>query len=220
MTEQAESIAVVFAGGEPVDARWHAHVPATALVIAADSGLVHAQALGRSVDLVVGDLDSVPGKALDRAVAAGAQVERHPVDKDKTDLELAIDAAVARGSRRVLVLGAGGGERLDHFLANMQLLASPSFADVEIDAFVGLGRIAVVRQATELRGHPGELVSLLALGGPAHGVRTEGLRYPLNGESLYPGSTRGVSNELEASRAHVSIDGGVLLAVQPQGDLR
>lgn len=219
MTEP-EADTIVFAGGEPVDARWHAHVPATGLVIAADSGLVHAQTLGRSVDLVVGDLDSVPGEALDRAVAAGARVEQHPTDKDKTDLELAIDAAVALGARHVLVLGAGGGDRLDHFLANALLLASPSFADVEIDAFVGPARIAVVRRASELHGHPGELVSLLALGGPARGVRTEGLRYPLNGESLHPGSTRGVSNELEARHAHVSIDGGVLFAVQPHGGSR
>jgi len=211
-----EHDAVVLAGGEPVHERWRAHLPSGALVIAADSGLEHAAALGLPADLVVGDLDSVEPGLLDAAIKTGTPVERHAVDKDQTDLELALEAARARGARRVLVLGAGGG-RLDHLLANALLLASPAFANLELEAWVGPARVVVVRSRAQFRGEPGSLLSLLAVGGPARGVRTEGLRFALCGDDLHPGSTRGVSNELAEPLAIVTLEHGVLLAVQPDG---
>jgi thiamine pyrophosphokinase len=66
-----------------------------------------------------------------------------------------------------------------------------------------------------LHGAPGDLVSLVPVHGPATGVTTEGLRYPLRGEDLVPGSTRGVSNVLLGTEAVVRLETGVLLAVQP-----
>jgi thiamine pyrophosphokinase len=215
---ELEHDALVFAGGEPLHEQWHPHLPAAELVVAADSGLEHASAAGRPADVIVGDLDSVDPVALAAAIEAGITVERHAVDKDQTDLELALDAVWTRGARRVLVLGAGGG-RLDHFLANALLLASPTLADLEIEAWVGPARVVVVRSRAQLHGKPGSLLSLLALGGPARGVRTAGLRFALHGEDLQPGSTRGVSNELSEPRAVVSLEHGVLLAVQPDGGI-
>ena len=95
------------------------------------------------------------------------------------------------------------------------MLASPSLAHVEVTARMGEARLAVVRRHVELRGEPGELVSLLAVHGPARSVTTEGLAYPLSAETLLPGSSRGVSNVLVARRATVSLADGVLLAIQP-----
>ena len=69
-----------------------------------------------------------------------------------------------------------------------------------------------------LAGRPGELVSLLAVNGPAEGVTTEGLVYPLRGESLEPGSTRGVSNIIASAQARVEVARGVLLAILPGAD--
>lgn len=206
--------ALVFAGGEAVDERWVPALPDPALVVAADSGLAHARALGRAVDLVVGDFDSVDPAHLDEAIAAGARVERFPADKDATDLELAIDAVCREGATRATVLGTGGG-RLDHFLASALLLAAPRWSDLEIVALVGPARVTVVRSRAELAGEPGSLLTLLPLGGPVDGVRTGGLRWPLRGERLDAGTTRGVSNELTEPVATVSLDAGVLLAVQP-----
>jgi thiamine pyrophosphokinase len=73
----------------------------------------------------------------------------------------------------------------------------------------------VVTTYAELYGEPGDLVSLLPVGGPALGVRTTGLLYPLRGERLLPGTTRGVSNELAATLASVEVEAGTVLAVQP-----
>jgi len=208
---------VVFTGGDPVDERVRPQIPNRARVVAADSGLHHAQALGVPVDVVVGDFDSVDAAVLARAVAAGAAVERHPAEKDFTDLELALQVARRDGARDVVVVGGGGG-RFDHFLANALVLASDDFAAMRVCAIVGDARITVVRHHAELHGEPGGLLTLLPLAGVARGVRTKGLRYPLRGEDLTPGSTRGVSNEFVEPTAVVALDGGVLLAVQPNGD--
>ena len=205
---------LVFAGGDPPDGL-DALDARPDVVIAADSGLAHARALGMHVDVVVGDLDSVDPVALHAAVADGAAVERHPAAKDATDLELALDAAVTRDATRIRVLGAGGG-RFDHFLANVLLLAGDRYASREVDGFVAGAHVVVVRERTELHGSPGALCSLLPVGGPASGVLTEGLRYPLRRETLAPGSTRGVSNEFVGHDAVVSLDTGVLLAVIPR----
>jgi thiamine pyrophosphokinase len=211
------TVALVFADGDPVDGAVALRLPdseATAIVVAADGGVEHALALGREVDLVVGDFDSADPAAVDAAVAGGAEVRRYPAAKDQSDLELAVRAARAGGATRVMVVGGAGG-RLDHFLANALLLASPAFDDLEIEALVADARITVVRRDARLGGEPGDVCSLLAAGGPARGVRTAGLRYPLEGEDLLPGSTRGLSNELTDPVATVSLEHGVLLAVQP-----
>ena len=210
-----ERVVLLFTGGEPVDPGIERLLPAAGIVIAADSGLAAAVALGRRVDLVIGDLDSADPAMVQAAESAGAGVERHPTAKAETDLELGLVAALQRGATHVVVVGGYGG-RLDHFLANALLLASPRFASTRIEAYVGAARITVVRDRAVLRGEVDDLVSLLAVGGPATGVRTDGLVYALHGEQLDAGSTRGVSNVFAATSAAVSLESGVLLAVQPR----
>jgi thiamine pyrophosphokinase len=191
-------------------------LPRASTVVAADGGLDRAAALGLQVDVVIGDLDSASPNALANAEAAGARVVRHPIAKDATDLELALDEAVALRARRVLVVGSGDG-RLDHLLASLLLLGSERYAQLELDALVGDALVHVVRSERRLRGAPGELVTLVALGGPAEGVTTAGLEYPLAGETLSPGSTRGVSNTFSGEEALVQVANGVLLAMRPAG---
>jgi thiamine pyrophosphokinase len=191
-------------------------VPAARVVVAADGGLDRATSLGLAVDVVVGDLDSVSQAALARAEADGLRVVRHPEAKDATDLELALDEAAALGASRVLVVGSDGG-RLDHLLASLLLLASGRYAALELDALVGETLVHVVRGARAFRGAPGELVTLLPLGGAAVDVTTDGLEYPLAGETLEPGSTRGVSNVFAGRDARVAVGAGVLLAIRPRG---
>ena len=205
---------IVFTGGEPVDPAVAARLPADAFVIAADSGVDHAVAAGRHVDLAIGDFDSVSPAALQLVADAGARVERHPAAKDQTDIELALRAAAAEGAARIVMVGGAGG-RLDHLLANLLVLSSSRLAGISIEALIGDARIYVVHDRVELDGSPGELVSLLPVGGRATGVRTTGLLYPLDGEDLVAGSSRGVSNELVAPLATVGLTGGTLLVIKP-----
>jgi thiamine pyrophosphokinase len=210
----SEEIVVVVSGGEPPDPRAALAVPLGAPVIAADQGLEHALALGLVVTVAVGDFDSASPESVAVAEAAGTRVERHPQEKDATDLELALDLAAAMSPERILVL-AGTGGRVDHELASLLLLGSDRYASAEVDALVGTARVHVIRGERSLEGAPGELVTLLALHGPAEGVTTEGLAYPLRGETLEAGSSRGVSNVFAAGTARISLERGVLLAIRP-----
>ena len=204
---------VVVAGGHPLGGTVPP-LPAGAFVIAADGGVDRALALGLRVDLAIGDFDSVSAAGLAAAEAEGARVDRHPTAKDATDLELALDAAIALGPARIVVVGSGGG-RLDHLLGSVLLLADERYAAAEIDAYLGEARVAVVRGSRTLAGAPGDLLSLLPVHGAAEGVTTEGLEYPLRDETLPPGTSRGISNVFSASEARITVERGCLLAVRP-----
>lgn len=197
---------VVLSGGPELPVL--AELPAGATVIAADSGAE----LGGPIDLLVGDLDSISAKTL----AEIENVERHPKEKDATDLELALVAAMRLEPKRILVVGSAAG-RLDHLLGGLLVLAADFLADVQVDAQLGAAAVHVIRSERTLLGEPGELISLFAVHGPADGVVTEGLVYPLRGETLAPNSTRGVSNAFAEREARVLLERGVLLAVRPTG---
>jgi len=207
---------VVVAGGardlDAVPAEWSG-----ARVVGADSGVDFAYALGLRVEVAVGDMDSISSEGLERATAEGARIDRHPDEKDQTDLELALDAALQLGATDLLVLGIGGG-RLDHLMANLLLLAAPAYAPCRIRAMAGPARLHVVRAGegpTELLGDVGEILTLLAVGGPATGITTQGLRYALRSGGLPAGTSRGVSNVVESTPATVELEDGTLLAVFP-----
>jgi thiamine pyrophosphokinase len=205
---------LILAGGTTPTHQIRLALPPAAMCIAADSGLDHARRLGLRPDVVVGDLDSVSPQALAWAHEVGIDVVRHPTDKDKTDLELALDLAAGHGPARIVVAGIGGG-RFDHLLANVATLAHHRYAGPDIDAFVDTALISVVRGERILRGVVGELVSLLPVGGDVVGVTTTGLRYRLENETLRAGGSRGVSNVFIEDRASVAVTEGVLLAIQP-----
>jgi thiamine pyrophosphokinase len=205
--------AVIFANG-PVD-----DLPAAArllrpedTLIAADGGLRYLNQLGRLPALLIGDLDSTTPDDVQRLSQAGVPVERHPVAKDETDLELAILRAAADGFTRVLVIGALGG-RLDQTLANLALLADPRFASLDLVLDDGREEAFLIRTQAAIHGAPGDTISLLPLQGDAHGVTTQSLEYPLHAETLYPYRTRGISNRMLAATAHVSLTAGLLLCI-------
>jgi thiamine pyrophosphokinase len=209
--------AVVVAGGD-ADPRDAELIGDADLVIAADGGAAFLDSVGRLPDLLVGDMDSADEALVERLAAAGVVVDRHPAAKDATDAELALDRAAAAGARQITVIGAFAGERLDHELANLLLLVDPSWARA-------LDDLRMVRGATLARAvhGPGEMalesqvggtVSLLPVGGDAGGVRTNGLQFPLRGETLGLGRSRGLSNVVVSRPASVSLDTGVLLVIE------
>ncbi len=208
--EAVEQVVLVFAGGDPPLSRVACWIPRGAFAIAADSGLDHAHRLGFEADLLVGDLDSVSLNAVDRH---DGEVEQYSVDKDYTDLELAMEAAMRYGDVVIVVGGHGG--RLDHLVANAELLADHRWSAARILWLAGEDLATVVRHQAALHGRVGDLVSLIPLGGHAIGVTTQGLQWSLNDAILAAGSTRGLSNRFVGTAAHLSVRQGALLAVQP-----
>ena len=203
------------------------------LVVAADGGATRALALGCRPNLVVGDGDSLGPDGLARLRSAGITLELAPVAKDESDTELAAVEAIRRGATRLTVLGALGGPRLDHALANVWLLAHPVLADREtviLDARTRVrllsapatsgGVAALTGPPAEaiLVGRPGDLVTLLPFGQDALGITTAGLAFPLDGEPLRVGPARGLSNLRTGPEARVSLRSGRLLVIETRND--
>lgn len=180
------------------------------LVIAADSGARTALELGYVPTLVVGDFDSLDQETHQQLQRLGSRFLSAPVEKDETDTELAIRTALEQGATQITLLGALGGARFDHSIANIFLLAS---FDVPIELVDGSTRSWQLRGPgeTAIAGKKGDLLSLFPLSSDARGICTEDLYYPLRGETLYLGKARGISNVLLGSQARVSLDDGLLL---------
>ena len=224
--------ALVLADGDlpakpDLDRAWPGWDEGLALVVAADGGARGAPGLGCGIDLVVGDGDSLGEAALLELERSGVGVERSPVAKDETDSELAILAALARGADRITVVGAFGGPRLDHELANVALLAHPALRGTECILLDTRARVRLVDAPAvdggpvdiALPGMPGTLVSLLPLDGDVAGVSTRGLVYPLRDEPLSLGPARGLSNVRAATEAAITVRRGRLLVVETPATL-
>jgi thiamine pyrophosphokinase len=212
-----------------LDAAWPGWDAGIALVIAADGGARHAESLGVRPDRWVGDGDSIDPAALDALAAAGVAIERAPAEKDESDAELALLAAIEAGADAVTILGALGGVRIDHALANVGLLAHPALAGRSARLYdEQASRISLLvapdasgRPATrDLPGRVGDLVSLLPVGETALDVTTRGLKYQLVGEPLIVGRTRGVSNVRTETVARISLGSGRLLLIETPATIR
>lgn len=210
--------AVVVASGE-LDADDLRHLDDAELIVAADGGAIPLRAAGCRIDLLVGDLDSADATLVEQLGAAGTRIERHPADKEASDTELAVRAALAHGATRLVLLGVTGKRRLDHELANLLLLADPALDG--LDARIVHGpttvRVAGGGGRLELEAGAGDLVTLLSIGGNADGVSTTGLRWALDDATLRMGGSRGLSNEVVAPGASVRVEHGTLLVVETIG---
>lgn len=202
---------LIFAGGDsPIDSLAD-ELPEADLIIAADSGYDLAIQAGFAVDVLVGDMDSIETEVIPGHVI----VERHPTDKDSTDLELALARVMDDRPQRIVVVGGAGG-RVDHELAVAGLLCSDRWARVEeIDWVTDRGWSYVIRGRRILHGDIGRIISLIPMGGRVTGVETKGLRWNLRDASMEPGTTWGVSNEFDGPVADVRIGSGCLLGVVP-----
>ncbi|MEW5720206.1 MAG: thiamine diphosphokinase [Chloroflexota bacterium] len=205
---------VIVANGEMQDdARLREIWRVADLRVAADGGAVNARRyLAPAPHVLIGDLDSLDDAT--RAWCANARVEtiQHPREKNATDLELALELALARGATEITLLGALGG-RVDQMLANVLLLVKPARARVSAQIASAEVDTLLAWERASIDGCPGETVSLIPLTERVEGIVTEGLRYPLRNETLYLGAARGVSNELIAERAEVTFTGGLLVVI-------
>jgi len=205
---------IIAAGSADRDNSWERWVRDGDWIIGADGGAARALDWGLSPQIVVGDMDSLPSASRASLVARGSCFIEHPRAKDETDLELALIYAVQQGAEEIVVLGALGG-RIDHTLANMLLLTLPILEGTLVRIVDGDGEILLVRsgETVTLQGSPGDLVSLLPIGGDALGVTTVGLAWALRGDKLRLGFSRGVSNQMKANEALVKVEQGFLLVV-------
>lgn len=179
-------------------------------VVAVDAGGDLCRQVGRTPDLLIGDLDSIGHEARAAAESAGARVVAAPTRKDVTDLDLALNDAYASGESGVIVTAAWSG-RLDHTLAAVGsvLGASHLVIDVLDPHTTGCVLDSAGRRTVALDG-PGSTFSLFTID-PTVRVTCEGVRYPLRSASLEPLSSRGLSNVVLGVDAYVTADHGRVL---------
>lgn len=201
---------IIFANGNlPNPEKARALLRPDDFILCADGGTRHALALGLTPNLIIGDLDSTTFN-LRSLTEKGTQVLEYSMDKNETDLELAIHHALTLQPDQILILAALGG-RMDQTLANIALLSNLQLANFDIRLTDGVEEIFFCRDQVKVEGRSGGIVSLIPWQGEVTGVFTENLRWHLHYETLYPEKTRGISNEMTSDVATVSITSGLLL---------
>lgn len=219
-TEDSQRVLIVAGSPEGVEPRVLRSEDVEAdLVIAVDSGGEACVAAGIGVDVLVGDLDSITPEALSSLRDSGTRIDRHPSDKDVTDLALAFLEADRLGAGSVRVLGALGG-RLDHELCVWGDVARAAHL---APTLVGRGVEAHLlsssgRSLLHLEGR-GSVVSVLPLLGDAI-VSARGMRWELDHASIGPLSGHGLSNEVSAARGEIEVHDGVVAVVLHASQVR
>jgi len=207
--------AVIVAGAAAGDDAFvRAQCAGADFLIAVDGGVLTLERVGVRPDIAVGDFDTAGVATVSRLAAAGIPVERHPAEKDATDTHLALLIAVEHGATDIDVLGVLGGPRYDHMLAAVMNLTLPVLASACVTLRDPLHTIRLLHDGERitLHGTPGEYVTLLPLTETATGMQGEGLRYPLP-DTFSRGDSRGVSNELTHTDAHITLGCGLLLVI-------
>lgn len=174
------------------------------LLIAADGGAYHAQKLGLSPEIIIGDLDSYKVTGNETASVI------HDKDQETNDLEKALSCALERSANDVIVFGATG-KRLDHTLKNLSVLLQ---FDRKFDSIVLMDDYAVMKIIqSPFKGmfEPGTVLSLFPLSGKVEGITTKGMKYPLKNEDLENGIRDGSSNEAIEKTVEIEFKKGDLL---------
>lgn len=199
-------------------------------LIAADGGVKHILKLGLTPHLVIGDFDSISTSLQKKLTKIRKEQKslfptmliKYPRKKDKTDFELAIDLVLKRKYNQIIIFGILG-DRIDHLLANIFLLAKIQTENksIKIKIIEGNKEIYIVNKEIIINGQIGDEVSLIPISAKLEGVVAEGLKYQLNNESLSFGSTRGISNVLNKTLAKITvIDGTALVTYLRKQHLR
>ena len=181
------------------------------LVLGVDGGARHAATLCVTLGAIIGDMDSLSD--LEQQGISNVDLISYPVEKDETDLELALLYAREQGADQIVTVGMMG-RRMDMTIANILLATHVRLSSCRIEVWHGEQTGWLIKPPGEdISGQPGDMVSLIPVGGSASGVTTMGMKYPLKDAELTSGMTWGISNLIENSSAHITLAEGLLLAV-------
>ncbi|MBE6702389.1 MAG: thiamine diphosphokinase [Ruminococcaceae bacterium] len=202
--------AYIYTGGVIDPAYITEHPKGEDLVIAADSGWENAKKLGEKPTVLLGDFDSLGEPQVPNQV----EVIRVPKEKDLTDTQLAVDYALQKGFRDIVLIGGLSG-RLDHTLSNLAILEHLETLRVHALMTDGFNRVRFIRNNSTLipRGAYTYL-SLIAADPVVKGVEIDGVRYPLKKAKLTRSNQYAISNELTGNCAFIAVRKGGLYIIE------
>ena len=209
---------VVLAGDFPTGSHIDLLLKKADFLVAADGGAEPLLNINVIPDLLIGDMDSISEATKKQLLGSSCEYIVFPRDKDATDAELAIDHVIAKGAKKITLIGVEGGPRIDHQLASMLLLLSIKYKSVTLCAATSTSQIYGITDDTIVGDcNNGDTLSILPLVSKAIGVSTTGLLWPLQNTNLHLGSSRSVSNQCTGLSFSVSVTKGSLLIIQTLG---
>lgn len=182
-------------------------------VICADGGLEKAAHLGIVPNVILGDFDSVDSDVLKKYQLMNIETKKFPAEKDFTDMELSIEFAVRKGYKNLILIGATGGPRLDHSMANIMLIEKYFNLGVNIEIIDNNNKIQIISDNTNLllERMKHYFVSIVPITETIIGLTLEGFKYPLDKVVVKRGSTLCVSNEIVLNSGRVILEKGTAL---------
>ncbi|HZH92619.1 MAG TPA: thiamine diphosphokinase [Tissierellaceae bacterium] len=177
------------------------------IVVAADSGIYNLKEGACRIDYLIGDFDSLTDTSILDAPGSSMEIIRFPVEKDKTDTELAIDFLALKGCSQITLVGAMG-SRMDHTISNIYLLRSFHQKGISIRIIDDNNEISYLTQERLLYKERGYYYSILPIGPDGITVSLEGFHYPLKNELIEYGSSLGISNYLEDNEGRIIVHKG------------
>jgi len=203
---------IIAGGNPPANALLQTQLKHASYVIGVDGAAAFLRRLAVVPDVLIGDFDSADMACVERLERAGARIIRLPQEKNETDTEGAVCHAIDAGADDIVLLGATG-KRTDHTLANLSMLIRSERAGVRCRIMDGYNELRAVSGEYDLYGRVGQTVSILPLTADIR-VNATNLKYPLENLLLCMDATRGISNIIEKSPAHLSISGGFALVAK------
>lgn len=182
-------------------------------LIAVDGGVKYILKLKLIPHVIIGDLDSIPLSIQKRLERKKIEWIKYPTKKDETDFELTIDYCLGKKFQEIIIFGIFG-DRIDHFIANILLLAKIQTENksVKIKIIEGNKNMYILNKEIAINGRIGDEVSIIPIN-KLEEITTDGLEYQLKNEVLFFGSTRGISNVLNKSLAKITISHGTALVI-------
>lgn len=178
------------------------------LIICADGGLRHAEALNIIPDVIIGDGDSYKGD-----FPQNGNVIRYPSDKDFTDTNLCIDYALEKGYKEIEILGGLGGRR-DQEFSHYCLMAYGLSKNIKIKMSDELNEISMENKPFILKKGDKKYVSFFPYGGTVEGFSVKGLKYETENMYLEPHLVQASSNEFSNNdTAEITFKSGTLLVI-------
>jgi len=178
-------------------------------LIAADGAVKHILKLKLIPKIIIGDLDSTP---LSLQKELKVQFIKYPRKKDKTDFELAVDYCLENKFQEIIIFGVLG-DRIDHLMANIFLLAKIQTENptIKIKVIEGKKEIFILNKEIVINGKIGDEISIIPVGEKLEDILTDGLEYQLDNESLLFGSTRGISNVMNKKLVKIKASAGIAM---------
>lgn len=181
-------------------------------IIAVDGGANNIRKVNLIPDIIIGDLDSITKENENYYRDKNVKFIKHPIEKDQTDSEIAVDFCKDYNFKEIFFAAALGG-RIDQQIANINLLEYVDGLKLKAKIISKNLEIALIPGTKVFKNKKNYRLSLIPQSKVVEKVRISGCKYNLDSKDIYRAQTRGISNKIENNRAQVDFESGLLIYI-------